>query len=146
MSRRWTLSRPHTAVIVAIASLLLLVACDAAAGRQRVEVSLSTFGIALSSDTVKPGKVTLVVKNNATDQTHELLVARTDHPHDQIPVETGATEFQEDSLTVIGEVEDIDSGAIKRLTLDLSPGRYVLVCNLPGHYQGGMHAEFTVTP
>jgi uncharacterized cupredoxin-like copper-binding protein len=127
-------------------TMLLLSACGANADRQRIEVGLSTFGITLSSATVKPGKVTFVVKNNATDQTHELLVAQTDHPHDQIPVESNATGFSEDSLTVIGEVEDIDSGAIKRLTLDLPPGRYALVCNLPGHYQGGMYAEFTVTP
>ena len=27
---------------------------------------------------------------------------------------------------------------------DLKPGRYVLWCNLEGHYLGGMHASFEV--
>lgn len=146
MTGPWRLFRRYATLGVAFLSVLLLVACTASTDRQRVEVGLSTFGIALSSDVIKPGKVTFVVKNNATDQTHELLVAQPDHPRDQIPVEAGAIQFSEDSLNVLGEVEDIDSGAIKRLTLELTPGRYVLVCNLPGHYQGGMHAEFTVTP
>ncbi len=26
----------------------------------------------------------------------------------------------------------------------LKKGHYALICNLPGHYQGGMHADFTV--
>lgn len=146
MSMCLTFLRRASIGVAALVVLLVLGACSANADRQRIDVGLSTYGIALSSDTVTSGKVTFVVKNNATDQTHELLVAQTDHPHDQIPVEANATEFSEDRLTIIGEVEDIDSGAIKRLTLDLPPGRYVLVCNLPGHYQGGMHTEFTVTP
>ncbi|HSD82737.1 MAG TPA: hypothetical protein VLG46_02705 [Anaerolineae bacterium] len=146
MTGPWRVFRRYAAMGMAFLSVLLLVACTASTDRQRVEVGLSTFGIALSSDVIKPGKVTFVVKNNATDQTHEFLVTQTDHPQDQIPVEAGAAQFSEDSLNVLGEVEDIDSGAIKRLTLELTPGRYVLVCNLPGHYQGGMHAEFTVTP
>jgi uncharacterized cupredoxin-like copper-binding protein len=28
--------------------------------------------------------------------------------------------------------------------LSLKPGHYSLVCNLPGHYMAGMHADFTV--
>jgi uncharacterized cupredoxin-like copper-binding protein len=26
----------------------------------------------------------------------------------------------------------------------LTPGKYVMVCNLPGHYKAGMHEGFTV--
>jgi uncharacterized cupredoxin-like copper-binding protein len=31
------------------------------------------------------------------------------------------------------------------LTLNLKKGRYVLICNIPGHYKSGMHADFTVS-
>ncbi len=127
-------------------ALLWLGACGANSDRQRVEVGLSTFGMALSTNTVKTGPVTFVVKNNATDQTHEFVVAQTDLPADQIPVNPDTHLIDEEQLTVLGEVEDVDSGAIKRLTLDLKPGRYVLLCNLASHYQSGMHAELTVTP
>jgi uncharacterized cupredoxin-like copper-binding protein len=31
------------------------------------------------------------------------------------------------------------------VTLDLKPGRYELLCNLPHHYAGGMYTELDVT-
>ncbi|MCD0485949.1 hypothetical protein LO771_27060 [Streptacidiphilus sp. ASG 303] len=36
-------------------------------------------------------------------------------------------------------------GAAAWTTLTLRPGRYALVCNLPGHYRAGMHTELDVT-
>jgi uncharacterized cupredoxin-like copper-binding protein len=146
MIGRFTVFRRSLACGLALVALLWLGACNANSDRQRVEVGLSTFGMALSTNTVKTGSITFVVKNNATDQTHEFVVAQTDLPADQIPVNPDMHLVDEESLTVVGEVEDVDSGAIKRVTLDLKPGRYVLLCNLESHYQSGMHAEFTVTP
>ncbi|MEA2312683.1 MAG: hypothetical protein QOE28_2651, partial [Solirubrobacteraceae bacterium] len=35
-------------------------------------------------------------------------------------------------------------GAAKALTLNLKPGHYALICNLPGHYTAGMYADLTV--
>ncbi len=32
----------------------------------------------------------------------------------------------------------------RKLTLTLKPGRYLLIDNLPGHFQRGMYARFTV--
>ncbi len=32
----------------------------------------------------------------------------------------------------------------KKLTLDLKPGHYAIICNLPGHYLGGMYTDLTV--
>jgi uncharacterized cupredoxin-like copper-binding protein len=141
-----TVLRRGLACALASAALLWLVACGANTDRQRVEVGLSTFGMALSAHTVKAGPVTFVVRNNATDQTHEFVVAQTDLPADQIPVKPDTHLVDEEQLTLLGEVEDLGSGAIKRLTLDLKPGRYVLMCNLATHYQNGMHTALTVTP
>ncbi len=36
-------------------------------------------------------------------------------------------------------------GSIGRVTIQLAPGNYELVCNLPGHYADGMYAELTVS-
>ncbi len=44
-----------------------------------------------------------------------------------------------------GEGEGIAPGAVGWVTLTLAPGRYELVCNLPGHSVSGMYGERTVT-
>ncbi|MHB1235041.1 MAG: plastocyanin/azurin family copper-binding protein [Microbacteriaceae bacterium] len=36
-------------------------------------------------------------------------------------------------------------GASSWVTLKLAPGRYEIVCNLPGHYSAGMYSELTVS-
>ena len=47
--------------------------------------------------------------------------------------------------TNVGETGDMEAGTTKTLTIDLAPGHYAFVCNLPGHYGQGMHTDFTVT-
>jgi uncharacterized cupredoxin-like copper-binding protein len=44
-----------------------------------------------------------------------------------------------------GEGGGITAGATGWVTLSLRPGRYELVCNLPGHYAAGMYTELDVT-
>ncbi|MFI5642084.1 hypothetical protein ACIA8H_32345 [Streptomyces goshikiensis] len=44
-----------------------------------------------------------------------------------------------------GEGDGIAPGALGWTTLTLRPGRYELVCNLPGHYLAGMYTELDVT-
>ena len=40
-----------------------------------------------------------------------------------------------------GEVPDVEPGAGGKLTVTLPAGKYVLLCNLPGHFAGGMYTE-----
>jgi hypothetical protein len=44
-----------------------------------------------------------------------------------------------------GAGDGIGAGSIGWTTLDLAPGNYELVCNLPNHYANGMYAELVVT-
>ena len=57
------------------------------------------------------------------------------------------TEVDEERQGVqhVDEVEDVKAGTTKQLTVDLTPGRYVLLCNLPGHYKLGMETGLTVS-
>jgi len=45
-----------------------------------------------------------------------------------------------------GAGDGMAPGAGSWVPLDLAPGRYELICNLPGHYAMGMHAELAVRP
>ncbi len=49
--------------------------------------------------------------------------------------------------TLLGKIEerDLGPGRLASATFDLSPGSYVLICNLSGHYKQGMYAPFQVT-
>jgi uncharacterized cupredoxin-like copper-binding protein len=51
----------------------------------------------------------------------------------------------EDKAGDKGEVSELNPGQSGSLTVTLAPGKYVLVCNVPGHYGAGMWAEFDVT-
>jgi uncharacterized cupredoxin-like copper-binding protein len=44
-----------------------------------------------------------------------------------------------------GAGEDIAPGDASWVILALKPGRYEVVCNLPGHYAAGMYGELDVT-
>ncbi len=44
----------------------------------------------------------------------------------------------------MGEVSDLGPGRDDTLTLNLKPGHYALICNLPGHDAAGMYTNFQV--
>ena len=133
--------RKVAAVVVMILFVLpMLIACGGGAPAPgTINVDEVTYGISLSSNTAPAGNVTFHVKNNATDQQHEFVVVQTDTPADKLPLDADGN-VNED----LGEAEEIDPGTSKDLTLNLPPGHYVLMCNLPGHYAQGMHLDFTV--
>lgn len=103
-----------------------------------VSVVIKEWSLKASAVTVPAGKTTFVVRNAGTMK-HEFLVIRSDRHHHQLQVKGGrASEAGER-----GEIERIAPGATRRLTLTLPAGKYVLLCNLPGHYKRGQYASLT---
>jgi uncharacterized cupredoxin-like copper-binding protein len=102
------------------------------------------FALATSATTVSSGNVALNITNQGPSS-HELLAFRTDLPQDQLPLGADGR-INEDALTkVVDTGTDLNAGTQRSLSAALTPGRYVLVCNLPGHYKLGMHSVLTVT-
>lgn len=120
----------------------------AACGPQKVDVTLKSYGIELSANTVSAGNVVFHVSNVATDQMHEFVIFKTDLPEDQLPrTVDGNVDEEGAGVTHIDEVADMAVGQVSDLTVKLGRGRYVLVCNLTEnsmHYMAGMHIVFTV--
>jgi uncharacterized cupredoxin-like copper-binding protein len=136
-------SSPRTAVFLGVAALGLV--CSPGYAEQPIKATLRTNTIQLDANHVKAGTVTFEVSNAPdTGLTHELVVLKTDLAADKLPVKNG--QVSESQFKKMGEVEDIDPGKNKRLTLKLAPGRYVLICNQPGHYAMGLHSSLLVTP
>lgn len=101
------------------------------------------------------GDVTFVVTNTGS-MPHELLVLKTDVRAGKlpitdagdppVPVTSGADKVSEDDLVGESGEPDIEPGETRRFTIEnMEPGKYVLLCNIAGHYGNGMRAAFTVT-
>jgi uncharacterized cupredoxin-like copper-binding protein len=101
---------------------------------------------------VPAGTVGLVALNHGT-VTHELIVlplGSSASPGSRIVgadnrvSETGSLgEASNDCAAGAGE--GIAPGDASWVTMALKPGRYEVLCNLPGHYAAGMYAELDVT-
>jgi uncharacterized cupredoxin-like copper-binding protein len=107
-----------------------------------VTASLKEFSITLGRATASPGSVTFNVTNAGTIL-HEFVVLDTDTAAGSLVVTADGT-VSEDGLTVVDEIEDIAVGATPSLTVNLTAGHYAIICNVPGHYAGGMHTDFQV--
>jgi uncharacterized cupredoxin-like copper-binding protein len=141
--------RRHLALgVSALAVLAPLAACGSGTSSQTgsVKATLTDHTIDLSSTRAKAGPVTFEIANDADTTTHELVVVKTDLPPDELPTDAdGAMDEKGEGLTFVDEKEDIEPGARTSLTVDLQPGRYVVLCNLEDHYAMGMYRSFDVT-
>jgi len=117
----------------------------AAAANGQVVVTVSDFKVGLVQHNLPAGKVTFTVIG-AGPSTHELVLFRSDLDPTKLPINAEGTEVDEEGQGVQHvEVEDVKAGTTKQLTVDLTPGRYVLLCNLAGHYKLGMETGLTVS-
>lgn len=111
------------------------------------------MGLSVSPATIASGKANIVVTNMGM-RTHELVV---------LPLADGQSvgtrvvgaDGRISETGSVGEVsnncasgtgEGILPGSRGWTTLNLAPGRYELVCNLPNHYSAGMYQEIVVNP
>ena len=89
------------------------------------------------------GRVDLPVKNDGPDA-HELIVVR--ETDAGLPLRKDGLTVDEDAIEkqTVGALEPGQPGGTRHLRLRLTPGRYLLLCNMAGHYMGGMHTELVV--
>ena len=106
-----------------------------------ITVTLSEWSVKPSAAKAKAGSVTFKTSNKGA-VAHELAVFKTDSEATKIPVAGAAAD--ETKVTVVGRTASIDAGKSEDKTFELAAGKYVLVCNLPAHYQQGMTTAFTV--
>jgi uncharacterized cupredoxin-like copper-binding protein len=103
---------------------------------------LKDFSIILETVNAPAGSTTFDIVNDGPSS-HEFEVFHTDLAADALPVD-GST-VADDQLEIVDEVEDIAPGTSTSLAVELPAGHYVVICNISGHYQAGMHADITVS-
>jgi uncharacterized cupredoxin-like copper-binding protein len=92
---------------------------------------------------LRAGDVRLSVYNDGPD-THELIVVR--QGTKPLPFRGDGLTIDEDAVerSTAGNLEPGAPKSRRTLDLHLKPGRYVLFCNMSGHYLGGMHTQLVV--
>jgi uncharacterized cupredoxin-like copper-binding protein len=134
-------NRTSTRLLALAALVAIGVGCTSTGGESDVEVSLRDDAVTLSPTSADAGSVTFAATNDGT-LTHEIEVFSGDVDPATLPVENNVASTE--GLELIDEIEDITPGASADLTIDLDAGTYVVMCNLPGHFEQGMYASLDV--
>ena len=111
-----------------------------------LDLAKATMGIKALPGAVKAGEVTFNVKNDSKDTVHEMIVMYLAEPGKPLPYLEAENRVDEDKAGDKGEVSELDPGKSGSLTVELKAGKYLLICNVPGHYASGMVVPLTVTP
>jgi uncharacterized cupredoxin-like copper-binding protein len=127
-------------ILVLLATATALPSCAARGG---ITVSLDEYDLTPSRRSAAPGDVTFTAQNNGAIA-HQLLVLRTDRRYDRLPVEDGVVQVRSKGIDTAGEIEIVADDDAEAVSVTLTPGRYVLICNIAGHYANGMRAPFEV--
>ncbi|MEX2107124.1 MAG: plastocyanin/azurin family copper-binding protein [Solirubrobacterales bacterium] len=156
-----TLCRLLGPFLLAAAAVLIASGCGGGDGTTTAEESTAEGGSAGKALVVNmgdyyfdpvnasanPGATTIEAVNVGKVE-HELVLFRTDMNPADLPTGPDGTVEEEkmDKLAeAAGEVPDVEAGDAKSAQFDLKPGKYVMFCNLPGHYAQGMYGSLTVS-
>ena len=148
-------SRIFMALLVLGLALIVAAACDddddngetpavgetPATAATTVDVSLVEFAVNPAQAAAEAGTLTFAASNDGAIP-HRFLVIKTDLALDALP--TANAQADEAQLDVRASIPDFNAGVTEEVDVDLEPGSYVLICNVPGHYDLGMRAAFTV--
>lgn len=109
-----------------------------------LNVDLTEFKVNAAATTIAPGQVTLNITNSGRIP-HELLVFRSNLAPTDYPKADGGIDEEGPGILKVSDGDNLDPGTTQSRTVDLStPGTYLFVCNLPGHYAAGMYEVVTV--
>jgi uncharacterized cupredoxin-like copper-binding protein len=110
-------------------------------GKTTVKASLGEYFIKLDNTSVPAGSVRFDVSNDGKIE-HEFVVIKTNLAPSKLPLKGG--EANEGVGPSPGEIPSVKAGKKKTLDVSLKPGKYVIICNLPGHYKAGQYTGLNV--
>lgn len=124
---------------------VLVGACGGGAERSTtVKVDLREYRLEPNRSSVPAGLVVFKLRNRGVMR-HEMWVVRTDLGADDLPTDENDTVIPDaPGVNVVAKEAPMLPRARAELRVRLSPGSYVLLCNLAGHYQRGMVSSLRV--
>ncbi|MDQ3547603.1 MAG: hypothetical protein M3439_02185 [Chloroflexota bacterium] len=110
-----------------------------------IRVVLTEWAVDPSATSVPAGDVTFEVVNAGT-MDHDFVLIKTELAFDALNLTGDGTQVDEEgSGDVVISMDAFGPGEPDPDTQNLVPGHYVMLCNVAGHYQLGMRADFEVT-
>jgi len=95
--------------------------------------------------TLKAGPTTFTISNFGTVP-HELLIFKSPLAPDKYPTDAQGNIKEEGAgVDLLSDGDNIDPSGSQVRAVDLAPGTYLFVCNIPGHFKSGMFSVVTVT-
>lgn len=110
-------------------------------GPTTVKATLGEYFIKLDKSSLPQGTVQFTVSNDG-QLSHEFVILKTNRDPGKLPLKGG--EANEEIYLSPGEIPGIAPGKTKTLDVVLKSGKYVLLCNLPGHYKAGQYTGISV--
>ena len=108
-------------------------------------VSLAEWKVTVAG-AIKSGKTDLAITNVGAAP-HELLVFKSDLKPSAYPTDAAGDIKEEDAgVKLVSDGDNIDPAGTQTRSIDLGPGKYLFVCNIPGHFKQGMFTIVTVAP
>jgi uncharacterized cupredoxin-like copper-binding protein len=108
-------------------------------------IVLSEWKVDMAS-TIKAGKSTFSISNAGTIP-HELLIFKSDLAPTAYPTDGAGGIIEEGGgVDLMSDGDNIDPAGTQSRSIDLAPGTYLFVCNIPAHFKSGMFTVVTVTP
>ena len=129
-----------TLLVVVVSAVALAASAGSAGLAATVKVSLVEFKVLPSPAKATHGAVRFVATNKG-GLDHQFVVLKTNLPPAKLPVKSSKAV----EVGKVASIRVVKPGKSVTLTLTLKAGKYVLLCNVPGHYQAGQRAAFTVS-
>jgi uncharacterized cupredoxin-like copper-binding protein len=104
------------------------------------------MAIRIDQPSVKAGTIHFDVVNWSRGMLHEMIIVAVNDPEAPLPYDYSQGKVVEDQVKVMGDTGGLQPNQSNLLDVTLTPGTYLIICNVPGHYAAGMVTPLTVTP
>ena len=145
-----------TLALTAVLTLVVVAACGGEGGEGdegAINVTLQEFSVLPEKDKVPAGSVVFEATNEGPEERHKLVFVKTGIAPADLPTnDDGSFKEEVHRADVIAWIEELAVGEVQSLTLNMTAGNYVLLCNVvaeregetEAHFAKGMYTRFTV--
>ena len=103
------------------------------------------MGITTDVSTVGAGRIDFEVVNTSKSLVHDMMVVKVKDFEKALTFDASNGQIVENKTHDIAQVSQLEPGKTESLKVDLKPGKYMLVCNMPGHYKSHVYTNLLVT-